>query len=521
MRTLYTNCHVHSLADDRVYTAMGVDGGRICYLGDEIEPGYDVVDLKGAHIAPRLFDSHMHLLYTIVLSGQSFFLSEVKDDAVYPDKAEDAVQRIREYAEKNPKCRIIVANGFIPTAFASPRLLTRSELDEAAPGRAVVVYTIDGHSSSLSTKMLELLGLSLEEYPDGILRGESHEFNQGRITDLIASSLSLSAIAKGVMNFINSSYDSGLTGFAALDGNEDSKSDVLTRVLAFIAARLPLDIAFYPQYQDYKKAEPLFRMQKRKRVGGCSSWELDGAVNSKSAAFYSPYKGSDDQGHKYYSDERIEALVKKAADEDILLTAHAIGPAAIDQIINAYEKCQIENKNGMYRIDHFEFPSESAVKKVKDMPIAITIQPGFSYIDKRYLHSYESYLEKEQLDRLMPLKELCESGVCLLGSSDSPVQEIDPFLQMKGMIHYYDEEESISHIDAYKTYSVNAGLALGEDFTLSLGNEATFNVYRKSPYEELSKEDILDVYVRGKKVKRVKRPILHLLSMVFRRPKLI
>lgn len=36
----------------------------------------------------------------------------------------------------------------------------------------------------------------------------------------------------------------------------------------------------------------------------------------------------------------------------------------------------------MPRIDHFEFPSSSAVEKIKHLSVALTVQPGFSWWDK-------------------------------------------------------------------------------------------------------------------------------------------
>ena len=524
MKTLFTNCTVHTFSSSRTFSSMGIEKGRIDYLGDDIPKGYGkIVDLKGAHIAPRLFDSHAHLLYTIALSGQSFFLSEVRADGVYPRTALKALERLKEHARENPASKVIVANGFVPTAFESPRLLTREEIDSAVGDRDAVIYTLDGHSSALSTRMMKNIGLDLKEFPDGILRGEAHEFNQGRITDYIASRLGIRALANGIAGFVNNAYEHGLTGFACLDGNEDSDSDFFTRLLAFILSKLPLDIVFYPQYQDFEKARDFFGMQRRKRIGGCSSWELDGAVNSRSAAFKTPYKGSEDAGHKYYDDDTIGEKVKEALDEDILLTAHAIGPCAIEQLLGAYSKHEdrLTASGGMHRIDHAEFPSRESVDLMKRLPVAVTIQPGFSYMDKRYLNSYKTYLTDEQLGLLMPLKELSDSGVCLLGSSDSPVQELDPFLQMKGMIHYYNESESIEPEMAYRTYSINAGVALGRDFSLSVGCEATFNVYGKAPFEELSKDDLLLVYRKGKRIKRIKHPFPYMLSLLFRRSKLI
>ena len=522
-RTLFKNCYVHTFGPSvDVFSYMGVEKGKISYLGNTEPSGYrKVIDLQGGHIAPSLYDSHMHMLYTIVLASESFVISEIKGKEVYPKNAEDALSRIRDFAQSHPKNKVIVANGFIPSAFSHPRLLTKDELDKAAPGKAVIVYTIDGHSSSLSSKMLQELGIESE---DGIMRGESHEFIQGKVTDVIAKNLNVKILANGISAFINTLRSYGLRGVSALDGNEDVENDVLTKYLSVLATKLPIDIAFYPEYQDYGRAESIFKKQKVKRCGGCGAWELDGSVGSKSAAFYSPYKDSDDPGHTYYTEEHVKAKVEEALDKGILLSAHAIGPKAIDQIVDAYysNRERLDTANGLYRIDHFEFPTPEAVGKASSMRIGITVQPGFSYIDKLALHSYEKYLSKEMIDLIVPLKTLMDSNALLLGSSDSPVQDLDPYLQMKGMIDYYDESQSLSPKEAYSTYSVNAGMVRGEDWTLHVGGDAIFNLYKRDPEREcLDRYDLIASYRDGKKLKEIKHPILYMLSLLFRKDRKI
>ena len=522
MRTLWHGGTIHPAMDGVTYSYMGTENGRIVYLGNEKPEGRwsKDVDLRGAHLAPRMIDSHMHMLFTMVLAAQSFFISEIRDGKVIPDSPEGALERLSAYSSSHPKIDVIVANGFIPSVFETPRLLTKEELDAAAPGKAVIVYTVDGHSSTLSSEMLRRLGMDPDAEKDGIMRGERHEFMQGKVTSLIASGLTPSILARGITNFVNETRDLGLFGVVALDGQEDDPKDMPTEMLSRIAERLPMDIAFYPQYQDYGRASRIFPRQKRKRIGGCSAWELDGAVNSQSAAFYTPYLGSEEKGHTYYSDEHVRKRVETALEEDILLTSHAIGPAAIDQILDLYaeNKDRLDRKGGMYRIDHFEFPSREAVEKVKGLPLALTFQPGFSYIDKRFLKSYVKYLTPEQLSLIAPLRELDEAGVCILGSSDSPVQELDPYLQMKGMTEYYCEEQSLTPGAAYRSYSINAGKALGEDFSLSVGNEASFNVFRRDPEKEgLSREDLVMSCRKGRRVKRIRHPYLFLMSLLFRR----
>lgn len=101
--------------------------------------------------------------------------------------------------------------------------------------------------------------------------------------------------------------------------------------------------------------------------------------------------------------------VKEARQKGIQLSSHAIGEAAIDQIVDCYEQAEKENagqRDGagvpLSRIDHFEFPSREAVEKIKKLPVALTVQPGFSWLDKRYLKSYEQFLPKERQSSRFP-----------------------------------------------------------------------------------------------------------------------
>ena len=82
----------------------------------------------------------------------------------------------------------------------------------------------------------------------------------------------------------------------------------------------------------------------------------------------------------------------------------------------------------------------------------------------------------------MPLRELYEAGVCLCGSSDSPVQSIDPFAQMLGMTEFYLPDQALTPYQALRTYTVNPAQMLGEETewgTLEEGTRAEFMVLEK------------------------------------------
>lgn len=487
MRTLYYGGAIHTLrTPEECVPAMGVENGRIVWLGRPGGEHWDErVDLAGMHVYPALTDSHLHLLYTVILAASSFMICRVEKTGVEPRDLAGVQRRMRQYCRENPRQKIVVANGCIPSALREKRLPTRRELDEWTGGRKCVVYSIDGHSSAMSTPMLEALGIQTQGH-SGQFSGEEHEFMQGRVTGLIAASVTPAMLARGIAHFTNQCARYGIVRVCALDGNGDVKNDLTTRLLAFLAARMDLDVRLYPQYMDLERARPYFKKQAAKRMGGCGEWELDGAVGAHSAAFSVPYRDNGVLGHCYYSDEAVRARVREAAREGVQLTCHAIGEEAIDQIVKAWagvlpEGPRRENAP-MMRVDHFEFPSRSAVEAVKRLPLAVTVQPGFSWLDKRYLKSYEQYLPPEKIAQQLPLRELAEAGVCVCGSSDSPVQPIDPFAQMLGMTEFYLPEQSLTPFQALCTYTLNPARMLGEEAewgTLEVGKRADFMVLKK------------------------------------------
>lgn len=561
MKIFYYGGTVHTmrLCVEETFTSIGTDGDRICYLGNggpETQKGYDqYISLKGMHVFPALTDSHVHLLYTMILAASSFNICEITAEGIAPDCMAGVEQKIRAYCGAHPKQKIIVANQYILSAMKEKRLPSRQELDEWTGGRCMIIYNIDGHSSSISTALMEKLKLPAQG-SDGRFFGEAHEFMQGKVTNLIAASVTPSVLAAGIANFSNMCAHYGISRVCAMDGNGDVKHDFLTRLLAFVASRMEIDVRLFPQYMELERAEKYQRLQKFPRAGGCGSWELDGSVGSHSAAFYVPFIDNGEKGHCYYKDDFILGKVREAHEKGLQLSSHAIGEAAIDQIVGCYEKVlglgggredgaadrvtdegtaaggqgngEKRKSTPMPRIDHFEFPSASAVEKIKRLPVALTVQPGFSWMDKRYLKSYEQFLPGDKVNQQIPLRELMEAGVCICGSSDSPVQSMNPYEQMLGMVEFYLPEQSLTPFQALRTYTAEPARMLGEEMesgTLEVGKKADFFVARKD-FCRAEPEEIGAFYAEylvkdGRRFEEKKGTVRELVKMLLRRPKKI
>ena len=91
MKIFYYGGTVHTmrLHAEETFTSMGTDGDRICYLGNggpETKEGYDqYISLDGMHVFPALTDSHVHLLYTMILAASSFNICEITSEGIAPD----------------------------------------------------------------------------------------------------------------------------------------------------------------------------------------------------------------------------------------------------------------------------------------------------------------------------------------------------------------------------------------------------------------------------------------------------
>ena len=519
---LFTDAIIHTgRTEEETASSMLVSGGKIIALDVEKAENARVISLHARHVYPCLLDGHVHLLPTVVLAGQGFEICSIRDGQVVPGNIAGIEEALRAYAADKPKNATIVANNYIATAIAERRLPNREELDAWCGGRPVAVYTIDGHASALSTAMLRKIGIDPAGHT-GVLMGEAHERVQGRLTDAIAASVTPQVLARGIANFHNKCAEYGISCVAALEGNGDSPQDPTTKLILFLARRFDVDVRFYFQYMDIDRAEKLSRFQKHKRVGGCGDWEMDGASGAHSAAFSLPYRDTLKTAPCYYPQEEVDAKVLRADRGGFQIACHAIGDLAIDRIVSALGKTQ---SGTMHRIEHCEFASDAAIDEIARRGYGVFAQPGYSWIDKRFLHTYEQYLPDEMIARLK-FRSFVEKGICICASTDSPVQDLDPYQQMLGMTQFYNEEESVTPFEAFRCYTANPAKAMleGEERGMLLpGMRADFftadqNLFALTP-EEICAFRPKETYYLGEKARCWNGTLAEFLSLLLRKPK--
>jgi predicted amidohydrolase YtcJ len=104
----------------------------------------------------------------------------------------------------------------------------------------------------------------------------------------------------------------------------------------------------------------------------------DGAVGARTALLEDRYL-TGQEGVKVWSDEELGGLVEAASRTGKSLAVHAIGDAAIDQILRVLDRMpELQRAFPEIRIEHCQFISRQAALKAKSMGIILCLQPNFS-----------------------------------------------------------------------------------------------------------------------------------------------
>ena len=115
----------------------------------------------------------------------------------------------------------------------------------------------------------------------------------------------------------------------------------------------------------------------RARIHGIKLF-TDGAIGVTTAALHQKYRTAHHRGMLLYSDDELEALIVRWSGEKPM-AIHAIGDAAIDQVVDAIERAsrQVSSRQTV-RIEHAQFISEATARRAKALGLHLSMQPNFS-----------------------------------------------------------------------------------------------------------------------------------------------
>jgi predicted amidohydrolase YtcJ len=530
-----------------IVEAMAIRDGRVLATGTSAEivklaaPETQQVDLGGKTVLPGLIDSHVH--------APAASMYEFEQPVPDMESLEDVLAYFRDRAAKTAPGQWITLSQVFITRLRERRYPTRVELDGVAPNNPVAFRT--GPDASLNSMALSKSGIDAkfqvptgepcrverdqQGQPTGILR------NCGKyIRSDAAGPRPTNADRLRRLKELMADYNS--VGFTSIvDANADRGGVELYRTLlsqnaltcrTFMAygvdAQAPLDQAEAAIRE--AAANPLHQHNDMLWLRGIKVF-LDGGMLTGSAYMREPWGVSkiysiDDpkyRGVRFIEAEKLYQLAKVALANDLQFTAHSQGDAAVEAMVEAYERINRDDfpvRDRRPSITHASFMSAETIAKMKALGVVANMQPAWLYLDGVTLRQHFGL---ERLAYFHAYKTLFEQGVTVGGGSDHmqkigslrSINPYNPFLAMwttiarqpRGADTPLHPEQSLTREQAIRFYTINNAFLTFEEThkgSIEPGKLADFVVLDRDimtcPVNDIKDIKVDATYLGGSKV---------------------
>lgn len=504
--------------NNATYSAMAVKKGRIVWIGNDIPDSYRsarMVDLGGTTVVPAFGDTHLHF-ESFCLFNNTFFVMDA-------DSLDEMGRVVKTYAETHPSEKVILGFGCTAHTVKEERLPVRADLDQWTD-RPLLIIKYDGHAAVCNTALMNLLSdeVMLDSGCDretGWLYQNAFFNGVNEVTTKVPSMSIVSGLSKGADYLAKSGI--GLihnvegVGFA---------NDLDVDMMRILGPGLPIASRMFFQTMD------IDAVIKRglKRIGGCFKLALDGCFGSEDAALLQPYSNNADNcGKLYYTQDQVNDFCIAANRAGLQIAIHAIGDAAVEQAVTAYEAALKDTPRVDHRhvLIHCCLCTPEQLDRLATMKISIAVQAPFIFWKQEPDAYLRGILGAERTDQLNPLKSMMDRELMVGDGSDAPTTLPNPIYGMHCAVNHPTPSERISPLEALMMRTYNpAFMSFDEESrgSLTSGKIADFVVLSENPLtieqERIQDIGVLGLYLAGKRYKSVQRGALGLLfASVLRR----
>ena len=393
--------------------------------------------------------------------------------------------RISEYAAKTPKGRWIRGGQWHPISqLAEKRFLTREELDRAAPDNPLCLPI--SHFTMVNSEALALAGIT-KDTPDpdgGIIHRDKVTGEPNGTLEEAAESLVHNLLPdwsdderdeqlKYAMQYFNqfglTSAISAAVGPATLRAHQRvrRRGQASLRISAMYAPTDGLNPSMTTE-----EWELFFS-----RIGVASDFgddwlsfsgvklQIDGGMTLRTAAMREGYPGDPEyKGTIVIEPARFKALVATANRYGWRVGVHAVGDAAIDCVLDAYELADAERsiKGRRFIVIHGSLIRRDQMERARALDVRVDAQSSFLW-DKAAVVA--RFLGRETAERAFPMRTMIDvMGLdAVAQGTDYPINLLSPFVNMYVMVTRRDKngdlfgaEQRISREEAIRLYTSSA-----------------------------------------------------------------
>lgn len=494
---IYKNADFISCEDEnKIYKVLVEDRGKIVYLGNDIPESYANLaqqDLGGKCVIPPFADTHIHF--------ESFSLFHATLDCRHAADFDDLAEIIRKYIKNHPEEKVVLGFGCSAHTVREKRLPELADLDKIT-SHPVILIKYDGHAAVANSALIQKVPTAVSN--DSGFHKDSGWFYLDafyKVVNHLTKSVSIFKVLKNMIGGADFMARQGIGMIHTVEG-VGFPLDVDVNIMQIAALELPQKFRIYFQTMNLSKV----RRRKLPCIGGCFATALDGCFGSEDAALKAPYTNNPaNYGNLFYSQDKVNDFIRSANRAGLQIAVHAIGDAAIEQALTAYELAlkDFPREDHRHIIIHADLMNSERIERAAAAGIHIALQTPF--LD--WQQEPVEYLEKilgDRLEQLIPLKSMLDSGLVLASGSDGPCTIPNPVFGIHAACNHPNSAERISVLDALRMHTGWAArLSFDEKDhgTLTVGKNANFVVLDKNPLEtpvnELKDIKVESLYLEG------------------------
>ena len=542
--TIYYNARIVTVSSKvPAAEAVAIRGDRFLAVGTNTEvlklagSATKRVDLKGRTVVPGIIESHTHPIMAA--------LSEKEGPIPVMHSIPEVLEFIRKQAATLPADKLIFVPKIYSTRLKERRYPTRTELDNAAPGRRVM--TDNGYASVLNSTLLKELGISkgTPEPPDGKIIRDTNGEPAGLILgapDLLGSLRRSRPWTHDDMLWALRTMQKKYNQAGITSTVDRSQGPDGLRVYQEIHRKREMTVRTTVTYLIRAQGSPEQVRKQMESIPFVSGWGdewlrvgaiktvVDGGILIGTAYLREPwgmntqiygYVDPDYRGVLSVPKDNVFEMARVADELGWQMTAHTAGGGAIDLLLDAYEAADEQKpiRGRRWTVTHGNFPDARAIERAAKLGVIFDCQIAWHHFDGPALNGV---FGPERMKHFLPLRSLIDGGVTVVGGSDHMIRldardalnSYHPFFGMWMAVTrktvdgtVLNPEQRISREEALRMWTINGAYGTFEEDSkgsIETGKLADMIViskdYLNCPVDEIKDIETLLTVVGGKVV---------------------
>jgi len=498
--------------------SVAIKNKKIIWIGSH----EDAKNIQGEHVdfgnqavLPGFIDAHGHASYLA-------FATQVANIASPPvgkiNNIQDLQTELKNFIQDSglQPGEWLMGLGYDDSLLAEQRHPTKDDLDEVSTEHPIYLIHVSAHLGAANSLGLSLANINskTQDPPGGKIRRYENSLEPNGVFEETAAyplqQLAMSAYKDPIGSVKKAMEIYARNGITTAQDGASSLETIGLMQAADAQNMIDIDVISYPIGQngldENLNALNFGSYTGRVKVGGIKLI-LDGSPQGKTAYLTEPYykpphnESKSYKGYPLIPQTEVSEWVKKYADLNIPIMAHANGDAAADMLIKAVKNAEIESDHRTIMI-HAQTVREDQLDLMKELEII----PSYFSTHTFYWGDWhrDSVFGPDRAMRISPTKSTLERDMPFTVHNDAPVVPPDMIrllwsttnrLTRSGKV--LGPNQRISTYDALKAITINAAYQHFEDDikgSIEVGKLADLVVLSADPLS-MPSESLLDLQI--------------------------